>query len=354
MRLLLVAALLIFNASAFADPATVAKQTRSWRTNHEREILAEFAGLLSIPNLASDTPNIQRNADAIRAMCEKRGLVTKLLTLEGAPPIVVAELAAPNAKRTIAFYAHYDGQPVDPAQWKSEPWKPVMRDEAGNDLDWRNAKTINPEWRLFARSSGDDKAPIIAMLAALDAMRDAGLKPSVNLRFFFEGEEEAGSPHLADYLKKFRDELHADAWLFCDGPVHQSRRMELVFGARGTVGLDLTVYGPGKGLHDGHYGNWVPNPIVRLTHLIDSMRDENGRILIKGFYDDVREPSVAEKETLVKIPNVEADLLREFQIASTEGKGKSLNQLLMLPGLNLRGIEAGHVHPQASNHIPTE
>ncbi len=99
--------------------------------------------------------------------------------------------------------------------------------------------------------------------------------------------------------------------------------MELVFGARGSVGLELTVYGPIKALHDGHYGNWVPNPIVRLTHLIDSMRDENGRILIKGFDDNVRPIFAAEKETLAKIPNVEADLRREFQIASTEGNGSS-------------------------------
>src|SRR6476646_10758622 len=203
MRIVLILFLLLANAELRADPAAVARQTRGWRANHEREILGEFAELLSIPNLASDAPNIKRNADAIRGLCEKRGLTTKVLTVEGAPPVVVADFIVPNAKRTIAFYAHYDGQPVDPAQWKSEPWKPVMRDRAGNDVDWRNAKSIDPEWRLFARSSGDDKAAIIAMLAALDALRDAGTKPSVNLRFFFEGEEEAGSPHLADYLKKY-------------------------------------------------------------------------------------------------------------------------------------------------------
>ena len=354
MKTALVAALLLFNTSAWADPAGVAKQTRAWRANHEREILAEFADLLSIPNLANDAPNIQRNAEAIRAMCEKRGLATKLLTIEGAPPMVVANLSVPEAKRTIAFYAHYDGQPVDASQWKSPPWQPAMRDQAGNDVDWRAAKSIDPEWRLFARSSGDDKAPIVAMLAALDALTAGSIKPSVNLRFVFEGEEEAGSPHLADYLKRYRDELRADAWLFCDGPVHQSRRMELVFGARGTIGLELTVYGPIKGLHDGHYGNWVPNPIVRLTHLINSMRDEEGRILIKGFYDDVRAPTAAEKAALKKIPNVEADLLREFQIGSTEGNRKPLNELLMLPGLNLRGIESGRVGEQASNTIPTD
>src|SRR5213079_680997 len=354
MKTAFVLILLLINGSLRAEPAAVANQSRAWRIEHEKQILREFAELLSIPNLATDAPNIERNAEAIRALCEQRGLTATLLQLQGAPPLVVADLAAPNAKRTIAFYAHSDGQPVDVSQWKSEPWKPVMRDQAGNDVDWRNARAIEPEWRLFARSSGDDKAPIIAMLVALDAMRGAGLKPSVNLRFFFEGEEEAGSPHLAEYLKKFRDELHADAWLFCDGPVHQSRRMELVFGARGMLDLNLTVYGPIKALHDGHYGNWVPNPIVRLTHLIDSMRDENGRILIKGFYDDVRKPTDAEMGALKKIPNVEADLLREFQIGSTEGNGKSLNELLMLPSLNLRGIEAGHVGSQASNTIPTE
>src|SRR2546423_6848 len=354
MKTALVLILLLFAESLRADPAAVANQTRAWRIVHEKQILAEFAELLSIPNLASDAPNIQRNAEAIKAFCEKRGLTAKLVTLEGAPPVVVADLAAQNAKRTIAFYAHYDGQPVDPAQWKSEPWKPIMRDSAGRDVDWQNAESIDPESRLFARSSGDDKVSIIAMLAALDALRDQGLLPSVNLRFFFEGEEEAGSPHLAAYLKKFPEVSRPDAWVFCDGPVHQSRRMELVFGARGTIGVDLTLYGPIKGLHDGHYGNWVPNPIIRLTHLIDSMRDETGRILIKGFYDTVREPTAAEKGALAKIPDVETDLRREFQIASTEGNGKSLNELIMLPALNLRGIEAGHVAEQAANQIPTE
>lgn len=341
-------------AFVFGDPASTANETLAWRAKHEGAIIAEFSELLSLRNLASDAENIQRNAEAVRALCEKRGLTVRLLKLEGAPPVVVADLTVPNAKETIAFYAHYDGQPVDPSQWKSEPWKPVMRDRDGKDVEWRDAKSIDPEWRLFARSAGDDKAAIIAMLSALDALRELSLKSSVNLRFFFEGEEEAGSRHLAEYLKKNPDVCRPDAWIFCDGPVHQSRRMELVFGARGTIGLELTVYGPINGLHDGHYGNWVPNPIVRLTHLLDSMRDENGHILIKGFYDDVRAMTSAEKEALARIPDVEADLRREFQIASTEGNGRPLNELIMQPALNLRGIDAGKVAEQASNQIPTQ
>jgi acetylornithine deacetylase/succinyl-diaminopimelate desuccinylase-like protein len=337
-----------------ADSAAVARTTKTWRAQHEHEILQEFSELLALPNVASDRAKIERNASAIRVMLEKRGLTTKLLSLGEAPPIVVGDLVIPEAKRTIAFYAHYDGQPVDPAKWKSDPWKPVMRDRAGREVDWRKAQAINPEWRLYARSAGDDKAPIIGMLAALDALHASGTKPSINLRFVFEGEEEAGSPHLAQYLEKYPQWLRPDAWVLCDGPVHQSGRAELFFGARGTVDLELTVYGPVNGLHDGHYGNWVPNPIVRLTHLLDSMRDENGRILIKAFYDDVKPPGEAEGAALEKVPDVESDLRQEFQIAATEGNGKHLNELLLLPALNVRGIEAGHVGEKASNTIQPE
>jgi acetylornithine deacetylase/succinyl-diaminopimelate desuccinylase-like protein len=347
-------AIVFVTAAVAADPAGVARQTGNWRQAHEREIVKEFRDLLAIPNLASDAPNIQRNAEAIRQMLEKRGVTVQVLTLDNAPPIVVGDLASPGAARTIAFYAHYDGQPVDPAKWKSDPWKPVMRDGSGRDVDWATANVIDPEWRLYARSAGDDKTPIVAMVAALDALRAANQKPSVNLRFVFEGEEEAGSPHLAQYLEKYPRQLRPDAWVLCDGPVHQSRRMELFFGARGTTDLELTVYGPIKGLHDGHYGNWVPNPIVRLTHLIDSMRDENGRILIKGFYDDVKPASEADRSALAKVPNVEAHLRREFQIGSVEAEGTPLNERLLLPALNIRGIESGHVGEKASNAIQTE
>ncbi len=337
-----------------AEPEAIASQTREWRAVHEKEILHEFADLLAIPNVAADLPNIERNATAIKAMCEKRGLATQLLRIEGVPPIVVADLQVSGTQRTIAIYAHYDGQPVDVSRWKSGPWKPVVRDQGGNDMDWRAAESLDPEWRIYARSAGDDKTPIIGALAALDSLGAAGVIPQVNLRFVFEGEEEAGSPHLAEYLTKYPEVLRPSAWILCDGPVHQSRRMELFFGARGTVDLELTVYGPVKGLHDGHYGNWVPNPIVRLTHLIDSMRDETGKILIEGFYNDVRPPSAAEREAIAKIPNVETELRREFQISSNEGNGKPLNDALMLPALNVRGIESGHVGEQASNTIQTD
>jgi acetylornithine deacetylase/succinyl-diaminopimelate desuccinylase-like protein len=339
---------------AFTAAAAAAQDVAAWRARHERDVLNEFVQLLALPNVARDTANIGRNAAAIAAMFERRGAAVRLLTIEGAPPIVVADLPARGATRTIAFYAHYDGQPVDPAQWKSAPWTPVMRDANGNDVDWQHAAALDPEWRLYARSAGDDKAPIVAMAAALDALRDTKRTPAVNLRFVFEGEEEAGSPHLAAYLAKYADALRADGWVLFDGPVHQSRRAELFFGARGVIDAELTVYGPVKALHDGHYGNWVANPIMLLTHLLDSMRDENGRILIKDFYADVQPPTATERAALARVPAVETVLRREFQIAANEGDGKPLNELLMLPALNVRGIESGHVGALASNTIQTE
>src|SRR5256885_10913715 len=130
--------------------------------------------------------------------------------------------------------------------------------------------------------------------------------------------------------------------------------MELFFGARGIAEVELIVYGPVKGLHDGHYGNWVPNPIVDLTHLIDSMRDTEANILIAGFYDDVLPPTSNELAALKEVPMVDGALMTEFGVGRTEGKGGPLNEQLMKPALNLRGISGGRVGATASNTINTE
>ncbi len=344
------------------SPPDAARVARDYRSRHEREIVTEFMALLSIPNVASDTANIEKNANALLAMFVRRGAEARLLRIEGAPPLVFAVIPARNAKTTIAFYAHYDGQPVDPPHWISPPWQPVLTPPhpalratlsplAGRG---QGEGYIDPESRIYARSVSDDKAPIMAMLAALDALRAAKTAPAVNLKFVFEGEEEAGSPHLGGYFDRFANELSADAWMLCDGPVHQSRRMQLYFGARGVTGLDITVYGPLRPLHSGHYGNWAPNPIVTLTHLIDSMRDTEGKILIPGFYDDVAPLTDIERDALAAIPNIDRDLSRQLGLGRTEGQGKSLNELILMPALNLRGIAAGAVGESASNSITTE
>jgi len=329
-------------SGAAATAAAIAgARAREWVQAHHDAIVGELARLVAIPNLASDAPNIERNASALVDMLARRGVEAHLLRVEGAPPLVVGtwHARAPGGGRaheTIAFYAHYDGQPVDPAQWTTPPWEPVVRDG-----------------RLYGRSASDDKAPIVAMMAAVDALRAAKRAPAVDVQFVFEGEEEAGSPHLAQYLERYASELSPDAWMVCDGPVHQSRRMQLYFGARGVTGVEVTVFGPLRPLHSGHYGNWAPNPIVTLTHLVDSLRDEDGRILVPGFYDDVVPLTAAEKQAIAEMPVVDASLRHELALARSEGDGP-LAERILLPALNLRGIEAGHVGAQAANAIQSE
>jgi acetylornithine deacetylase/succinyl-diaminopimelate desuccinylase-like protein len=356
---ILVALLFLAVAKEAFSQSPAASAARSYRQAHEHEIIEEFADLLSIPNVASDAPNIVRNAQSISRMLEKRGVKTRLLEIPEAPPVVFGEIDTPGATRTLIFYAHYDGQPVEPAKWAGgDPFKPTLRsaslDAEGHDIPFpAKDQKFDPEWRLYARSSGDDKAPIIAICAALDALRAGKIVVNSNIRFFFEGEEEAGSPHLAQIVEKHRDLLKADAWLICDGPVDQTRRQQIYFGARGVTGMEITVYGPRRELHSGHYGNWAPNPAMMLAKLLASMKDDDGRVLIKGFYDGVEALTETEKRAAASAPDNDAMLRRELGIAWTEGAGKRLIELINLPSLNIRGFLSSSVGATARNVIPS-
>jgi acetylornithine deacetylase/succinyl-diaminopimelate desuccinylase-like protein len=342
-------------AAQAANPA--AEAAREWRQANERAILAEFLGLLSLPNLASDDDAILRNAHAISGLLKRRNIEARLLAVPGAPPAVYGEILKPGATQTILFYAHYDGQPLDPKDWASHPWKPVYRD-APLDRDGRVVALpatgpVNPEWRIYARSTGDDKAPIIAILAALDALKAKAIPLNSNIKFFFEGEEEAGSPHLADIIAQHKDLLKADVWLICDGPVHQSRQQQIVFGARGITTVELTVYGPKRELHSGHYGNWAPNPAMMLARLLASMKDDNGRVLIKDFYAGIEPLSETETRAIATAPQVDRELRNELAIGGTESGDEDLLTSLNRPSLNIRGMTSARTGEQASNVIPS-
>jgi acetylornithine deacetylase/succinyl-diaminopimelate desuccinylase-like protein len=351
---------LLFLALSISVSAQTATQVREYRQQHAPEIIRSFAELLTMRNVARDTPeghaDIQRNIDYIAELFEKRGLKTQQLNVEGGFPALYAELLTPGATKTVVFYAHYDGQPVDPTKWNTPPFEPVLRD-GEKKLDIAQLQSLpadSDEWRIYARSASDDKAPVIGFLTALDAMKANGITPSVNLKFFLEGEEEAGSEHLGAILDKYADLLKADLWLICDGPAHQSGRMQLVFGARGVMGLEMTVYGPNRGLHSGHYGNWAPNPAAEIANVIASMRDAEGRIKIADFYAPVTPPSPAESKALAAIPPMDDQLAKTFGLGRTEGNGAKLNRLIMQPALNVRGIRAGAVGYEAANAISTE
>lgn len=333
---------------------------RSWVAEHRSEVLAEFRQLLSIPNRATDIPNIRRNADAIEALLRSRGVVAEQWKVRYAPPVVFGRLDVPGAERTLVFYAHYDGQPVQAANWRSgDAFEPLLLsdslEQGGERISWDvDPEQLPPEARIYARSAGDDKAPVIALLTALDALRAAGIQPACNLRFFFEGEEEMGSAHLEDFLERNREALDADLWIFCDGPRHQNRQQQVVFGVRGMTGLELTVYGPRVPLHSGHYGNWAPNPGMLLARLLTSFKDAQGRVLVDGFYEQVAELGPEAERALASAPDVSAELARNLWIRSPEGGGKRLDELLTLPSFNVRGLASAAVGPGARNVIPVE
>jgi acetylornithine deacetylase/succinyl-diaminopimelate desuccinylase-like protein len=361
---LFAAALLLAGDVATASPAppaaeTVRSRVRAWRSAHEVEIVRELTGLLGVPNVASDGPNIEKSAAAVAAALERRGIRPDYLRVPGAPPAVFGTLETPGAKRTLVLYAHYDGQPVDPKDWKGDPWKPLLRDgpleAGGREVPLESLKApVPPEWRLYGRSASDDKAPVVGLLAAVDALRASRIPLAVNVKFFFEGEEEAGSPHLAQILEKYADRLKADLWILFDGPVHQTRRMQVFFGARGITDLTLTLYGPTRRLHSGHYGNWAPNPIAALVDLVGSMRDPEGFVTVRGFSDEVRPLSELERRAIAAAPDADAALRDELSLPRTEGRGESLLAAIQRPSLNLRGIAGGDVGARATNSIPTE
>ncbi len=325
--------------SAFSAP-NPAEAAREWRIAHAAQILQEFTTLLAIPNVANDASNIRRNADALVAMLQHRQVEARLLSIPEAPPIVFGEISAPNAKHTIVFYAHYDGQPVTPAEWEGgAPFKPYFRD-------------VDGERRLYARSASDDKAAIIAQLTALDALRAASIPLRSNIRFVWEGEEEAGSPHLEKILDANRDLIRGDVWLICDGPVDQSRRQTVVFGARGDTHLEVTLYGPRHELHSGHYGNWAPNPAMMLAQLLGGMKDGEGRVLIPHFYDGITALSASERQAIADAPVNDKKLEEEFWLGHVDGGGKPLLELLNLPTLNINGISSARTGTHANNVIP--
>lgn len=348
------------SASLAAAPEDAVEVAREWRSAHGAEILRGFAELLSIPNDANDNENIRRNAAYIRDLFEARGFEMTLLEAEGdaAPPLIYGVRETPGATRTIAIYVHYDGQPVEAANWTHPPFEPVLysraMEEGGTPIDFPNeGDAIDENWRLYARSASDDKAPIPALLAAIDALDEAGVGFTSNIKLVFDGEEEAGSDYLDDYLaahpEKFSD---IDLWLFCDGPTHQSGRPQLVFGVRGVTGLEVTVYGPNRGLHSGHYGNWAPGPGWRLAQLLATMKDENGKVRIKDFYKSTAPVTAAERAAIAAAPQVDDALRATFGLAETEADNAPLAERILLPALNLKGLKSAEVGALSRNVIP--
>ncbi len=352
--LMLSACLLPSGVTAQDSTVELAAAINDYRASREAEIVADFVDLLSLPNDSANLADMDANVDLITDLLQSRGFETQTLRA-GRAPYVYAELNSPGASETLMLYAHFDGQPVQAENWTFPPFAPTLVDAplpGGEVLDRAAIEgPFDPEWRLYARSAGDDKMPVIAIIYALDALRANGVPLSVNLKLLLDGEEERGSPTVGAIIDANPELFEADLFLFCDGPMHQSRRAQLVFGVRGSRTLDITTYGATRPLHSGHYGNWAPNPIMQLAYLLTSMRDESGRILIEGYYDNVANLGESERAAIDAMPDTTLGLQDELSIHTPEGAGQRLEELMTLPALNARGLVAGGVGGQGRNII---
>jgi acetylornithine deacetylase/succinyl-diaminopimelate desuccinylase-like protein len=264
----------------------------------------------------------------------------------------------PGAK-TILFYMHFDGQPVIPDQWaQKSPWIATLKAQSvggkWEEIDREKLKgdKIDPDWRLFARAASDDKGPIMMFLNAFETLAAAGLAPAMNVKVLLDSEEEKGSPNIAKVAKSNHDLLHADAIVINDGPLHESGEPTIVFGNRGNAGARLTVYGPKMNLHSGHYGNYAPNPAQRLATLLASMKADDGRVIVKGYYDGVKLTD-AERKVLAEVPDDETAIMKRLGIAKPEAVGRNYQEALQYPALTIRGMAAASVGDKTANIVPS-
>jgi len=321
-----------------------------------KNAILELKEFIGIPNFGLNKEDIVKNIDWLNEAFSQRGFMNQVLETDG-NPLFYAEKLFDTEMPTLIFYMHLDGQAVDRTKWdQSNPYKAVIKVKNSSGI-WEEinedqlTQMINPEWRIFGRSASDDKGPIIAFLQAIDYMNEKGTKSEFNIKVILDGEEEIGSKSLAGAVKKYRDLLSADALIINDGPVHTSGKPTLTFGCRGITTANFTIYGPSKPQHSGHYGNYAPNPIFRMAELLASMKDENGKVIIDGYYDGI-ELDPATKEVLANVPDDINTIHGLLQIKEPEKVGQNYQESLQYPSFNARGISSGWVGAQARTIVP--
>ena len=347
-RLLLCLLPFLLNACLVAQKSTFEQQTQP--------ALMELKELVSIPNNGLAKADIQKNIDWLSTAFENRGFQTQSLPNKG-NPLLFAEKIVDKNLPTVLFYMHIDGQPVDPRKWAQDnPYEAVLKakNEAGNweIIPWSSAeKAVDPNWRIFGRSAADDKGPIVGFLNSIDLLKQEGKSPAFNVKIILDSEEEIGSKYLAEAVAAYESLLKADVLIINDGPVHISGEPTLIFGCRGITTVNITVFGASKPQHSGHYGNYAPNPNFMMAHLLASMKDTKGRVLVEGYYDGIAWDKAAAM-TMAAVPDKKEDILNLLQIAQPEEVGTNYQESLQFPSLNVRGMSSAWVGSQARTIVP--
>ena len=291
------------------------------------------------PSISAHGVGIGETAEYLGELLRAMGLRTRILPTEGWPVVFGERIPNPDLP-TVLLYGHYDVQPPDPLEdWISGPFDPEIRDG-----------------RIYARGVGDNKGQHFANLMAIESLIACHGELPCNVKVLLEGEEEVGSPHLADFVRTHRELLRADLVITSDGPVHSDGQSCLVFGVRGVAGFELRARGARGDLHSGNWGGVAPNPLWTLVHLLGTMKNANGEITIAGFHDAVRAPTPAESAALEALPFDEDAILEELGVDAfdaPEGLGMA-ERLSTRPTLTINGIHGGYGGPGSKTVLPHE
>lgn len=316
----------------------------------------ELHEFFSLPNDSNDPEQIEPNVQWCEKAFSKRGFTTQRLETETVP-LLLASRTFPDVQKTVLIYLQVDGQPVDSTKWfQPNPYVPALKEQDANGdwniISWNQLKgDLNPDWGIFSRSASDARGPDMMFLKAMDVINDLGIKPNFNIKVIMDFEEELGSPHLPKAVKDYQNELAADMLVIFDGPRHLSNQPTLSFGARGIATISLEVFGPRVPLHSGNYGNYAPNPAVKLSKLLASLWQDDGRVAIPGWYDGIT-ISDEVKAILKQVPDDEAQIQKDFGIASTDNIGNNFQEAIQYPALGILGLQSAWVGKQTRTIIP--
>ena len=321
-----------------------------------------FFEMLSIPNDGYDTPNIERNIEWCEETFSRLGFNMERVKAESTSPsmpnhpLLIGNKFISNKFKTVLIYFHMDGQPVDPSKWnQSDPFDPILTENINGGWVEIDRDRINtnpdPDWRIFGRSTSDDKGPPMMLVNALEILEKLNKKPEFNIKLIIDFQEEMGSPTVVSAVSLYKEKLKSDFLLIIDGPRHPSNKPTLTFGARGISRITLTSYGPIKPQHSGHFGNYAPNPAMNLSKILSSMKDYDGVVTIPGFYDGVTLTNDIRK-ILDEVPDDEEAINNDLLISSPDKVGNNYQEAIQYPSLNVRGLKSGWVGKEARTIVP--
>ena len=320
---------------------------KAYIQTHRERFFSELFSLLRIPSVSAKPehrPDMERCADRLRGLLLDAGADEAAVYGTAGNPVVFGSKAVPGAEKTVLVYGHYDVQPPEPLEkWRTDPFEPVIA-----------ADPATGEAAVYARGANDDKGQLFMHLKAFEFLvRTGALKH--NVKFIFEGEEEIGSPSLPAGVADHADLLKADVILVSDTTMISDKVPSINCGMRGLAYLEVTVTGPDKDLHSGHYGGAVANPVNVLCEMVASLHDADGRVAIPGFYDDVVELSAADRALLARAPFDLEEYKAFLDIREVRGeKGyTTLERTGIRPCLDVCGIWGGYTGTGAKTVLPS-